>query len=185
MFFILACQRYLYKKSRSLPNSKHSTAWFIAVYFKIIQSFLLGCFSVDIIGSCAFGLDCNSFKEPDSQFLKHGRKLFHRTFLQNLGLIFANSFPKLAKYLHIKLIPSELSNFFYNTVSETVKYREENNVTRKDFLQLLIDIKNGRGDAQIELKGNIWCMYVCMYVIKETCRRLRNTRCVKCTEKTL
>lgn len=35
-----------------------------------------------------------------------------------------------------------MQNFFINLVQETIKYREENKITRGDFLDLLIALKN-------------------------------------------
>jgi cytochrome P450 family 6 len=50
--------------------------------------------------------------------------------------------PRLAIALRISNIPPDISKFFMNVVEETVEYRERNNVTRNDFLQLLIELKN-------------------------------------------
>ncbi|XP_057650972.1 probable cytochrome P450 6a14 [Diorhabda carinulata] len=109
---------------------------------------ILGNFSTDIIGSCAFGLECNSFKDPDSPFRQIGRKVFDRTRFENLKFIFANNFPKVANLLDIRLLDAEVSNFFTKVVADSVKYREENHVHRNDFLQLLIEIKNQAKDGE-------------------------------------
>ena len=44
--------------------------------------------------------------------------------------------------LTINPIDPKVSKYFRNIVEETVNYRERNNVTRNDFIQLLIQIKN-------------------------------------------
>jgi cytochrome P450 family 6 len=43
-------------------------------------------------------------------------------------------------------IPKDVSEFLMGVVKDTVKYRELNNYSRPDFIQLLIDLKNS-GDA--------------------------------------
>ncbi|KAJ3618158.1 hypothetical protein MTP99_006184 [Tenebrio molitor] len=104
----------------------------------------LGCFTTDIIGSCAFGLDCNTFAEENSPFREYGRKVFTFNTSRLLKLFFASTFPKTADTLGISLTEKDISKFFSKVVKDTVSYREKNNYTRKDFLQLLIDLKNNK-----------------------------------------
>jgi cytochrome P450 family 6 len=104
----------------------------------------LGCFTTDIIGSCAFGLDCNTFAEENSPFREYGRKVFTFNTSRLLKLFLASTFPKTADALGIALTQKDISKFFSKVVKDTVSYREKNNYTRKDFLQLLIDLKNNK-----------------------------------------
>ncbi|KAJ8936054.1 hypothetical protein NQ318_004955 [Aromia moschata] len=107
---------------------------------------VLGRFSTDVIGSCAFGIECNSFKEPDSSFRIYGKKVFEETALEAIKGHFCNNFGALARLLGIKMISTDVSNFFTKMVEDVVSYREKNNVIRKDFMQLLIDLKNKNND---------------------------------------
>lgn len=100
------------------------------------------CYTTDIIGSCAFGLDCNSFKEPDSLFRKHGNKIFNFSLIRQLHLTIGFGAPNLARTLGFRQIEKDTSDFYYKIVRDSVSYREANNVVRKDFLQLLIELKN-------------------------------------------
>nr|WCC58070.1 cytochrome P450 [Pharsalia antennata] len=108
---------------------------------------ILGKFSTDIIGSCAFGLECNSFTEPNSPFREYGKKIFQplpklRSFIRILML----QNHKLARALGVRQTNKEVSDFFTKVVKDTVAYREKNNYARNDFLQLLINSKeNGDG----------------------------------------
>ncbi|RZC32213.1 p450 domain containing protein, partial [Asbolus verrucosus] len=104
----------------------------------------LGCFTTDIIGSCAFGLDCKTFKEENSPFRMYGKKVFDATMSQLLKVMIALNFPKLAKSLRLVTTQKDVSEFFIRLVKDTVNYREKNNYTRKDFMQLLIDLKNNK-----------------------------------------
>ncbi|XP_063930103.1 probable cytochrome P450 6a23 [Zophobas morio] len=108
----------------------------------------LGCFTTDIIGSCAFGLEFNTFKEENSPFRKYGRQFFQSNKLRMMRSLFLINFPNAAKRLGMALIPTDISKFFIKLVKDTVNYREKNNYTRKDFMQLLIDIKSNKLDSE-------------------------------------
>jgi cytochrome P450 family 6 len=105
---------------------------------------ILACFTTNIIGSCAFGLDCQALEDEDSAFRVFGRKIFTVSKLQTFKRLFAVTFPQLAKLLHLSLTRKEQSNFITNMVQDTIEYREKNNYTRNDFMQLLINLKNNK-----------------------------------------
>jgi cytochrome P450 family 6 len=109
---------------------------------------VLGCFTTDVIGSCRFGLECDSFKDDDSLFRRHGRKIFTSTIFRRVKGSFCMNYPNLARLLRVRQFPKATSDFFAKVVKDTVEYREKNNHTRKDFLQLLIDLKNNNRDDE-------------------------------------
>ena len=108
---------------------------------------VLGCFTTDVIGSCAFGLDCNTFKEENSPFREYGRKALQVQPLLMLRLVFAMLCPNVAKRLGVTAVPKDVSGFFMKVVKDTIHYRETNKVSRNDFLQILIDLKNQDSNA--------------------------------------
>ncbi|XP_013112024.2 probable cytochrome P450 6a21 [Stomoxys calcitrans] len=103
---------------------------------------ILARFTTDVIGSCAFGIDCGSLKNPHAEFREFGRRSLREQRHGNLVNAFIHSFPKLAAKMHFKLFPQEIIDFFLRIVKETVEYREQNNVRRNDFMDMLIDLKN-------------------------------------------
>lgn len=103
----------------------------------------LARFTTDIIGTCAFGIDCNSLKNPNAEFRVMGKRVFEVPLNSAIKRIFMNSSPKLSKFLRFKSFDDQVSKFFLNIVNETVQYRENNNVKRNDFMDLLIQLKNG------------------------------------------
>ncbi|XP_049825475.1 cytochrome P450 6a8-like [Aethina tumida] len=100
-------------------------------------------FTIDIIGSVAFGIECNTMKNPDSQFAKYGRRIFElnpiETFKASLQLALPHKF---LLWLNITIFNKEVTTFFMDVVKKNVKYREENNIYRKDFMHLLLQLKN-------------------------------------------
>lgn len=102
-------------------------------------------FTTDIIGNCAFGIDCNSIKNPENIFRKHMELFFVQNFWRNIIGFLSFVAPDFTKKLGIKAINPKCSDFFMKIVKETVEYREKNNIYRKDFMHLLLQLKN-RGE---------------------------------------
>ncbi|KAJ8967189.1 hypothetical protein NQ314_003018 [Rhamnusium bicolor] len=120
---------------------------------------VLARFTTDVIGSCAFGLECNSLKNPNAEFRVFGRRIFDSSLSSRIKRIAVMLIPR---YILIKtgfkLTRKEIESFFMNAVKDTVEYREKNKIFRKDFMHLLLQLKN-RGkvteDAAItEVEGN-------------------------------
>ncbi|XP_001361452.2 probable cytochrome P450 6a13 [Drosophila pseudoobscura] len=118
-------------------------------------------FSTDVIGSCAFGLECNSLNDPNSEFRRMGRSVttnpLHTGMVQ--GFMFAQ--PKLARMLHMRLFRPEVSEFFLETVRQTLAYRKRENVQRSDLIQLLMDLgeegtKDGLSFEQIAAQAMVF-----------------------------
>lgn len=103
---------------------------------------LLSRFTVDVIGTTAFGIDCNCLADPSAQFLRMGRRMFDEPRHHPLITFTIDSFPNLARKLRIKALRDDVGAFFMNIVQQTVAYREENGIRRNDFMDLLVRLKN-------------------------------------------
>ncbi|XP_061401519.1 cytochrome P450 6a9-like [Musca vetustissima] len=99
-------------------------------------------YTSDVIGSCAFGIETNSLKNSKSEFRQMGRKAMVEVRGGTLGAAFRLNFPQLARRLHLKETVPEVEKYFLELIGSTVKYREENNIRRNDFMDMLIDLKN-------------------------------------------
>ncbi|KAF2886191.1 hypothetical protein ILUMI_19982 [Ignelater luminosus] len=104
------------------------------------------CFTTNVIGSCAFGIECDCFKDKNSEFIKYGKTVFAAKGLELFKAFVAFASPSLARRLRLVVLPKESTKFFMRIIKETIDYRERNNVVRKDFMQLLIDIRNNVKD---------------------------------------
>lgn len=107
---------------------------------------ILHRFTTDTIGTVAFGIDCNSLKNSQSEFRDIGNKSFisrQRTYVQYLKVYMKD----VSRFLGIRHFPKEVTDFFTNVVRETIDFREKNSVQRNDFVNLLMQLKNkGRLD---------------------------------------
>lgn len=104
-------------------------------------------FSTYVIGHCAFGLNMNTLKNPDSQFRKMAKVFFRPTPLARIRVMIRLIFPRLLRWLNWKALPKKMENFFIGIIKDTVTARENRNIQVPDFLQLLINLK--KGDAKL------------------------------------
>ncbi|KAJ9594998.1 hypothetical protein L9F63_013720 [Diploptera punctata] len=102
---------------------------------------VLARYATDNISSCAFGVKSNSLRNPHSKFREMGEKIIAPGSWTNMHRLFRYTVPGLLKFFNIKSFSNEVTDFFVNVVKETLDYREENNIERKDFLNLLIQLK--------------------------------------------
>uniref|UniRef100_A0A182KDV4 Cytochrome P450 n=1 Tax=Anopheles christyi TaxID=43041 RepID=A0A182KDV4_9DIPT len=101
---------------------------------------LLARFTTDVIGSVAFGLECNSLNDPEAKFRVMGRKVFQASRYRALKVFLAAQFPQIARALHVMLTPPDISDFFMGVVKDTIEFRRSNNVQRNDFMTLLMKV---------------------------------------------
>nr|AVL92869.1 CYP450 [Locusta migratoria] len=99
-------------------------------------------YSTDVIASVAFGIDCNCQRNPDNEFRQWGRRIFEPTVRAGISSLFTFISPTLTKLLRIKGGATDVSEYFRAMVADTIAHREKNNITRKDFMDMLIQLKN-------------------------------------------
>ncbi|KAL5284336.1 hypothetical protein ACFFRR_006555 [Megaselia abdita] len=109
---------------------------------------LMARFTTDVIGTCAFGIECNSLENPDVEFRTYGRKIF--TSRSPMKETFLRSFPRLARTLRMRKFPKDMAAFFTKIVRDTIDYREKNGIERNDFMNLLIELKNKDNSLTID-----------------------------------
>lgn len=103
---------------------------------------LLAQFMTNSIASVAFGVDVDSIAYPDTAFRKYGRKVFEPTLLNGLRHGLSIIYPKLMSWLGLKVVDNDVEAFMMEVVRKNMEYREQNNVVRKDFFQLLLQLRN-------------------------------------------
>ncbi|XP_011192513.1 cytochrome P450 6a22-like [Zeugodacus cucurbitae] len=112
---------------------------------------MMGRFTTDVIGHCVFGVECNSLKDPNVVFRRIGHRIFYPRYLSIRLRTFMVTYPAIYKFLklfNIKETPKDVEAFILQLVRDTVRLREEQNIQRNDFLNLLIELKNSK-----DLKG--------------------------------
>ncbi|KAJ7414817.1 Thromboxane-A synthase [Willisornis vidua] len=101
------------------------------------------CFTLDVVGSVAFGTEVDSQKNPDDPFVKNCRRFFEISLFKPL-LILILSFPFIMIPL-LRIFPNkkqrELNGFFIQTIKNAIAYRHQQDAAerRRDFLQWMLD----------------------------------------------
>ncbi|KAK9685332.1 Cytochrome P450 [Popillia japonica] len=108
---------------------------------------IVSCYSTDIIGSCAFGVDCNSFKNPDAGFRKYGRKVTEMDFWTALRMFTIFFLPEVKRLFRIKSLSPEVETFFTNAFKDVLNHRTTTNSKRNDFIQILLELGSGHGGS--------------------------------------
>lgn len=98
-------------------------------------------FTTDAIGSCAFGINMNALSDEGSKFRQIGKKMFESDFRRRLLGTVKETMPWLYNLLGFVIPQTEVTTFLTNLVSETIKYRKENNIVRPDFINVLMELK--------------------------------------------
>ncbi|XP_063231331.1 cytochrome P450 6j1-like [Bacillus rossius redtenbacheri] len=99
-------------------------------------------YSTDVISSCAFGVDGNALVDPNSEFRATTRKIFEITKLQNLASTLVTLAPPLIKALKLEITDDNINNYLRKLFWEVVDHRKKNNVSRNDFVDVLMQIKD-------------------------------------------
>lgn len=99
--------------------------------------------STNVIASVAFGIDIDCINEPNVDFRYHFRKHNKPTLRTSIKHVLKFLSPEWMKLLGIKWIDDDFEKFMMSIVKENMELREQNGIVRKDFFQLLIQLRNG------------------------------------------
>lgn len=113
---------------------------------------LLHRYVVDLIGTVAFGINCNCLANENAEFLSMSRSVFSMSPAQFLRVILLAIHPKLGNLLPFKLVYNKVHGFFMDLMRDTVEFRERNNVVRNDFVSLMMQARDRDADLADNIK---------------------------------
>ncbi|KAM8712362.1 hypothetical protein ACLKA7_012819 [Drosophila subpalustris] len=102
---------------------------------------LMARYTTDVIGTCAFGIECNTLRTPETDFRTMAKKAITEMRHGAILTAFHFSFPNLAAKLRMRMIPDDVHEFFMGLVNETIAFREKEEIKRNDFMEMLIELK--------------------------------------------
>lgn len=111
-------------------------------------------YTMDVIASCAFGLESKAWDVPFGQtstFEDMGRELqFNFKPLQLLKFIVIMCSPKLADLFGFETFDRDAQNYFSTMIKDVIKRRRQTGERVEDFLQLMLDAQKGLLNADEE-----------------------------------
>ncbi|KAK6644069.1 hypothetical protein RUM43_000334 [Polyplax serrata] len=139
----------LMTKIKNQNNVKGTDADVLEMEFKEYFS----RYGTDVIASTAFGVEVDSFKNPDNEFYAAGSAITDGFGGKNgIKLTLMMMFPTVAKMLKLTFFGTKLNNFFFSIVSSTIREREKHNIVRKDVIHVL---KESRKTKENMENGNL------------------------------
>ncbi|EFN69191.1 Probable cytochrome P450 6a13 [Camponotus floridanus] len=99
-------------------------------------------FTIDVIGSCAFGIQINALTDEESEFHQAAKRLSRPSYKTTLWRMLRTAMPGLYRLLGVQVIDPTVTTFFKSVVSQMIGQRERNEGRRHDFMDLLIELKN-------------------------------------------
>ncbi|XP_063703577.1 cytochrome P450 6a2-like [Culicoides brevitarsis] len=97
-------------------------------------------FTIDIIGSCAFGIECNSLRDTHSEFKEIGMQCFGNSAIEMFKLAFMSAFQRFSRKIGCRFTTKRTEEFFFRIIKETIDHRQKHNVDRNDFMELMIQL---------------------------------------------
>lgn len=115
---------------------------------------VFGKYTMDVIGSCAFGIDCSTLQDENEQFAEMGRKFFEQSIQPMPMQLLISQFRSVARYLGLKKIPFTSLRFFSNG---STRYQQNTEVLRQEFINILSEIPKEKADgvhSEFDLEDN-------------------------------
>jgi cytochrome P450 family 6/cytochrome P450 family 28 len=111
-------------------------------------------FTIDVVSNCIYGIDAHSFTEDNPPVREMGKKLLEPSATLILKIFLLASFPFLKNIVSIKFTADDVQSFFVDLMDQALKYREENNVQREDFLDYVINLQKKKNIDKLEMASH-------------------------------
>ncbi|KAB0797624.1 hypothetical protein PPYR_08617 [Photinus pyralis] len=107
-------------------------------------------YSTDVITSCAFGLEGDSFNNEDAPFRKVGRQMFD--FKLSTAIRQTSYFltPALVKLFRMPFLDRATTDFLRSVFWRTIEDREVGTYKRNDLIDIVRELKKSSGEFKLE-----------------------------------
>ncbi|XP_060648862.1 probable cytochrome P450 6d5 [Drosophila nasuta] len=103
---------------------------------------IMASYAIDIVASTIFGLDVDSFTDPNNEFRQISKEANAPTIKNIIRGATSFLYPGVEKIFNRLGSAIDGQERMRKLVHRTIAYREENNIVRRDLLQLLLQLRN-------------------------------------------
>ncbi|KAJ8950088.1 hypothetical protein NQ318_017813 [Aromia moschata] len=102
-------------------------------------------YMTDLVASCFFGLETNSFGKEESDFRMVCRKMFDFDIATAFRLFSFFFVPKFVSWFKLRLFDTD---FLQSVFLDTIKQRQATNAKRNDFVDLLLQLRDNFNSSE-------------------------------------
>ncbi|KAI5737458.1 hypothetical protein M8J76_013787 [Diaphorina citri] len=111
----------------------------------------LGRYMTDLIGSTVFGMEINALENPDCEFRKVSKEMLNPRLRFRIVILLVLLMPNIRKFLSGLMMDRKNGQFFLDLVHQNLSYREQNNIKRNDFINIMMELRKNDPDITEEL----------------------------------
>jgi cytochrome P450 family 6 len=99
-------------------------------------------FTVDVISSCAFGINSNCLRDDNSEIMKMASRLVDlQSFVRNISVFCFFFMPKLVDLFRLSFADKTATKYLIDVFDKAMKERKKLNIVRNDLIDLLHNLK--------------------------------------------
>lgn len=132
-------------------------------------------YTLNVIASVIFGVKADCIRNPDDKFRTIEKELRQQGLINGLKAVAVFLCPKVLEFFKMASFPPTLHKFMIDIVTQQIHNRESHEITRKDFIQFLIEMRSdsdkqnnhgnkmGKGTMEISIEqcaAQIFIFYV-------------------------
>ncbi|XP_058124702.1 probable cytochrome P450 9f2 [Anopheles coustani] len=95
----------------------------------------------DLMSSISFGVEVDSLTDRNNEFFLKGKRLAKIDGIPALKFMLSVVIPWIFEFFKIKVMYKDVDEFYLNAVSRNIQEREQKNITRPDFIHLLLQAR--------------------------------------------
>ncbi|XP_062563197.1 probable cytochrome P450 28a5 [Armigeres subalbatus] len=111
-------------------------------------------FTTDVVSSCIFACDAQSFTSEKPDIRENGRKLMEQSLFSFLTILLVSNLPSIAKMLNISFISKSVEKFFTDLMKDAIRHRDASGTNRADYLDYLITLRSKKELSELDMAAH-------------------------------